>query len=492
MSRRAMSQRTKEALRQNPARIREIEKQAVAAGIPDAPTSIENLTDLGNARRLVAMHGKDLRYCHALAKWLVWDGMRWELDGTEEITRRMKQVVDTMYVEASLQSSRTDRERLEGHARRSEAEGRIRAAISLAQSERELVITPHKLDQQPWLLNCPNGTLDLRSLELRDHRREDFLTQLAAVSYDSTATCPIFDAFLNQITDGNRQLQAFLQRAVGYSLTGLTTEQCVFILYGTGQNGKTTFLEAIRAVLDDYQAHAEFSTFLHHRNQTIRNDLAALRGKRFVSAIEANPGDRIDESVIKTVTGGDPITARFLHKEYFTYSPTYKVFLGVNDKPHIRGSSKGTWRRIRLIPFTVAIPEAKQDKHLLEKLLLERAGILAWAVKGLEQWKEPGLQPPADVQDATEEYRQEMDLVGGFLDECSSSESEATATAKDLFSAYREYCERNGERPLTQRDLGLLLKQRGYKPTREGKARTRVWNGLRLINTEASEAPARA
>jgi putative DNA primase/helicase len=472
--------KTVEALARHPERIRRI-REAPATGI-DQVAVLENLTDLGNARRLVAIYGQDLRYCHAFGKWLFWDGARWKSDGTDEIRRRMFDVVHRMHDQAAYDPSRAQRDALENWARRSESEGKICAAISLAQSQQEFVVTPDELDQHPWLLNCTNGTLDLQSLELREHRREDFLTQQTGIPFDRSAACPQWETFLSQITGNDAQLQAFLQRATGYSLTGVTREQCIFLLYGTGQNGKTTFLEGIRTVMGDYQAHAEFSTFLHDRSGAIRNDLAALRGKRFVSSIEANPGDRLDESVVKTVTGGDPITARFLHKEYFTYSPTYKVFLGVNDKPHIRGSSKGTWRRIKLIPFEVAIPEEKQDKHLLEKLRSERPGILAWAVQGLEKWKEPGLQPPDAVVSATEEYREEMDVVGSFIDECCEKETGASVMARDLYSEYRSYCERNGERVLTQRDLGLILKQRGYVPDRTGKSRARSWKGLRLRN----------
>jgi len=458
--------------------------RASAAVSPEAP---ENLTDLGNARRLVALHGQDLRYCHAFGKWLVWDSTRWKLDATNEVTRRMFDVVRQMHDQAACETSRAQREALENWARKSESDGKICAAISLAQSQRELVITPDELDQQPWLLNCENGTLDLRTFELCPHRREDYLTQKAGALYDPNATCPTWDAFLNQITDGKLRLQAFLQRAVGYSLTGLTSEQCVFLLWGTGQNGKTTLLEAVRAVMGNYAQHAEFSTFLHVRNRSIRNDLAALRGARYVTAIEADPGERLSESTIKTVTGGDPITARFLHREFFTYRPTYKLFLAVNDKPQVRGMTKGTWRRIRLIPFTMPIPEEKQDRHFLDKLRPELSGILAWAVRGCAAWREPGLEPPPEVVEATEGYREEMDIVGAFLSECCVPERDAVVTARDLYSRYTAYCERTGERRLTQRDLGLMLAQRGHAMVRLGKTRTRAWRGLRL---EACEGDA--
>jgi putative DNA primase/helicase len=482
-----MRNQTARVLTKHPERLRQINK-AYAATVRKFEGDSESLTDLGNARRLVALHGKDLRYCHALGKWVVWDGTRWRLDATEEVTRRMVEVVHQMHGSAASQRDRNSRKALEDWARKSESEGKIRAAISLCQSQRAVVITPDDLDQQPWLLNCENGTLDLKTLELRPHQRQDFLTQKAGAPYDPNATCPTWDAFLNLITGGKLELQAFLQRAIGYTLTGLTSEQCLFILYGTGQNGKSTFLEAIRAMLGEYAAHAEFSTFLYQRNRSIRNDLAALRGARFITAIEADPGDRLSESVIKAITGGDPITARFLHREFFTYRPTYKLFLAVNDKPIIRGGSKGTWRRIRLVPFTVEIAEQQQDKHFAEKLRRELPGILAWAVRGCEQWRDPGLNPPAEVTRFTAEYREEMDSVGRFLAECCVLELEAETKSAVLYPAYKDYCERGGERPLPRSDFCQALEQHGCKPDRLGKKRTRCWKGLRLAADDDAES----
>lgn len=457
---------------------------AVASKVVLGETS-EHLTDSGNVRRLVKMHGRDLRYCSAFGKWLGWDGTRWKPDETGEIVRRTKEALKSIYTEADQASGKEEREALERWAKQSEAEGKIRAAISLAESEREIVIRPEQLDRDPWLLNCENGTLDLQTLKLRPPCREDYLTQKAGGPYDPLAKCPVWDDFLNVVTHGNADLQAFLQCAAGYALTGLTIEQCLFILWGTGQNGKTTLLEALRMIMGDYQYHAEFSTFLHLRSRTVRNDVAAMKGKRYVTAIEANPGDRLDESLIKTVTGGDPVTARFFYKEHFTYRPTYKLFLGVNDKPVIRGSSKGTWRRIRLVPFTVEIPDQKVEKQFLEKLRPEFAGILAWAVRGLEKWKGPGLKPPPEVVEATKEYREEMDIVGGFLSECCVRESEAETTARELYGRYKAYCEHGGERPLSQRDFGLALRQRGFNPVRRGENRRRAWEGLRLAGEGA-------
>jgi putative DNA primase/helicase len=443
----------------------------------------EHLTDLGNARRLVGLHGKDLRYCHALGKWLVWDGTRWNPDADEEVTRRMVEVIHQMHGLAGCQANKQAREALERWAKQSESDGKIRAAISLAESQRELVIAPDQLDQHPWLLNCENGTLDLRTSELCAHRREDYLTQKAGAAYDPTAECPTWFVFLRKIMDGSEEMVGFLKRAVGYTLTGQITEQCLFILWGRGQNGKTTFLNAIRDVTGDYQYHAPFSTFLYERHHSIRNDLAALRGKRYVTAIEADPGERLSESVIKTVTGGDPMTVRFLHHEFFSYYPHYKLWLGVNDKPVVRGTSKGTWRRIRLIPFTVVIPDSEIDGSLGEKLRGELPGILSWAVKGCEQWRQGKLAPPPEVLNATGQYREEMDLLGGFISDSCLIGAGAQVKAGELYTAYKSYCERTGERALCQRDFGLGVEQRGYEKDK-GTHGVRLWKGLTLKGSE--------
>jgi putative DNA primase/helicase len=283
--------------------------------------------------------------------------------------------------------------------------------------------------------------------------------------------------------DGNEDVLAFLKRAVGYTLTGQTTEQCLFMLWGTGQNGKSTFLNAVREVMGDYQYHAPFQTFLYDRQHSIRNDLAAMRGKRYVTAIEADPGERLSESVIKSITGGDPITARFLHHEFFSYTPHYKLWLAVNDKPHIRGTSEGTWRRICLAPFTVKIPNSEIDGMLLTKLCRELPGILAWAVKGCQQWSQSKLAPPLGVLAATREYQEEMDTLGAFISDACVAEPSAQALAGALYNAYRAHCESNGERPLRQNDFGVALKQRGFEAAK-GTHGVRLWRGIGLVETD--------
>jgi len=273
-------------------------------------------TDLGNAQRLVALHGQDLRYCHPWNKWLVWDGTRWSQDATAEAVRRAKDVVRAMYAEAASQLDDDRRKSLAKHAWKTESESRIEAMLSLARSEPGIPILPEQLDTNSWLLNCANGTLDVRTGELRPHKREDLLTRKIPVAYDPNATCPEWYRFLDRIMAGRAGLVSFLQRAPGYSLTGCTDERVLFLLHGRGANGKTTFLETVALLLGDYAMRTTIETLLARGDRDgIPNDVARLRGARFVYASEAEEGRRLAEAKLKDITGGDTIAARFLHAE---------------------------------------------------------------------------------------------------------------------------------------------------------------------------------
>jgi putative DNA primase/helicase len=354
--------------------------------------------------------------------------------------------------------------------------------IRLATSEPGIPVLLEQLDADPWLFNVVNGTIDLRTGILRPARREDLITKLAPVIYDPDARCPTWERFLQQIMAGNTALITFLQRAIGYGLTGVTSEQVLLLLYGTGANGKSTFLEVLRALFGDYARQAEFATFLARTSDAVRNDLARLAGARFVTAVEAASGRRLDEALIKQLTGGDPITARFLYQEFFEFTPQFKLFLATNHKPVIRGTEHAIWRRIRLIPFEVTIPQAQQDRTLPDKLRAELPGILAWAVQGCLAWQRDGLPMPTEVHQATETYREEMDTFGLFLaDYCIVDPTDPTrrATTGELFDAYLTWCRQNGEHfQLTKTHFGMRLGERGLTPIRLGKERG--WAGIAL------------
>jgi putative DNA primase/helicase len=350
--------------------------------------------------------------------------------------------------------------------------------IKLAKTEPGIPVMADELDTAPYILTVLNGTLDLRSGELRPHRREDFITKLAPVDYDSEAECPKFMRFLAQITDGDEELQGFIQRAIGYGLTGDTSEQVLFIPYGTGANGKTTLLNLVQDMLGDSSLQTPTDTFVRKRERMATNDLARLRGARFVVATEVAEDGRLDEVMVKQITGGDMISARMLYREFFDFRPQCKVFLVTNYKPEIRGSDEGIWRRIMLIPFEVRIREEDRDKHLPEKLREELPGILAWAVRGCLAWQKVGLAPPENVKAATAEYREEMDWMSAFLKERCVLKEGAKAKAGDLFGAIVTWwpCDEDG--PPSQKVFGGRLRAAGLR--REKKSGINWWFGVTL------------
>jgi putative DNA primase/helicase len=348
-------------------------------------------------------------------------------------------------------------------------------------------ILPDALDADPWLLNVANGTIDLRTGELRAHRREDLLTRLAPVEYDPDAQAPCWAAFLERIFAGDGELIGFLRRAVGYSLTGQTGEQVFFILHGTGANGKSTLLEALGAMLGDYGAKTPTETLLIKRSAGISNDVARLRGARLVTAVEAEDGQRLAESLVKQLTGGDTITARFLYQEAFEFAPTFKLWLATNHKPTIRGTDYAIWRRIRLIPFAVTIPEKEQDRTLPDKLKAELPGILAWAVRGCLEWQREGLGLPEAVKAATAAYQVEQDTLAAWLDACCILSPTATARAGQLYKNYRAWAEENGERPMTGHKFGRTLTERGFDKYKDRAGWAYV--GLGVADSEENELP---
>jgi putative DNA primase/helicase len=440
-----------------------------------------NRTDLGNAARLVHHHGCNLRYCWLWRKWLVWDGQRWVKDDTGEVYRLAKDTVASIYQEAAAAPDDEERKPLAKHAVRSESGARVKEMVDLARSD--VPVMPDELDASPDLLNTESGTIDLRTGELREHRREDLITKLAPVEYGPHATAPTWEAFLERVLPGE-ELRAFVQRALGYSATGDTSEQCMFINHGSGANGKSTFQEALSAALGDYAMRTPTEMLLAKRSDGVPNDVARLKGARFVSASETEEGRRLAESRIKDLTGQDTITARFMKAEWFDFAPTHKLWLSTNHKPEIRGTDAAIWRRIRLVPWTVTIPPAEQDKKLPIALRHELPGILAWVVRGCLQWRREGLQAPDEVHKATGAYRAEMDVLAGFLAECCELHSGHWEYAKDLYECYKRWCNENGERPEPQRKFGGRLGERGFQRDRGGSRGAGIWRGVRLTEGE--------
>lgn len=458
-----------------------------SGGSNEPPTGeVFNLTDLGNARRMVAWHGQDLRYVHSWGKWIIWDGTRWEIDETNEVERRAKQTIAGIYAEAASSADDDRRKTLAKWAIQSESLQRIRAMIALAQSEAGIPIRHDRLDNQPMLLNCLNGTLDLRTGQLRKHKREDLLTKRIEVNYDPSAECPRWLKFLDRVMSGNQEMIRFLQRAEGYTLTGDVGEQCVFFMLGTGRNGKSTYIETRLALLGEYGQKAPTEMLMMKNNGGgIPNDLARLPGARLVVAAEVEQGRRLAESTVKDLTGGDTITARFLRQEFFDFIPTHKIWMYGNHKPVIKGSDEGIWRRIHLIPFEVQIPENEQDPGLKRKLAEELPGILAWAVRGCLDWQQSGLGVPESVKAATAGYRAEMDVISAFVEECCTTDKNHYAKFGELYKVYTEWCNTSGERAESKRRFGDSLTERGYKAASgTGNVAIRWGLGIKAIETE--------
>ena len=446
-------------------------------------------TDLGNAERFAAMHGTDIHYLYDWKQWFDWDGKQWKRDAVGAIYQRAKDTVREIYRQASKIVDDNQRKELIKFASSTESKSKLTAMIELARSEAGIPIIPENFDKDPMLLNAKNGTINLQTGELQPHRRGDLITKMAPVDYDEKAICPQWGRFLHKIMNGNENLIQFLQRAVGYALTADVSEQVLFFLYGTGANGKTTFLETCSRLLGDYAKQAEPEILMQKRNDAHPTGIADLMGARFVSTTEVGEGQRTNEVKVKQLTGGDTLKARFMNKDFFEFPPTHKIWLAANHKPVIRGTDNAIWRRIRLIPFEVTIPE--NERIPLAKMMMmfwkEYAGILAWTVRGCLDWQENGLGTPQEVTAATEAFRNEMDIVGDFLDECCIVKATAKAKASEIYAKYKGWCDENGEKPMGQKMFGGRLTEREFKRKRESTGY--FWLGVGLLHQDKFSFP---
>jgi putative DNA primase/helicase len=467
------------------------------------PTSYRP-TDVGNAARLVDRFGGDVRWCGSAQGdgFLVWDGVRWAPDTmrrVDHMTREVaRDVVDyaldmetrmraaaqatggkpTPSQQAALNALREEVKTWRKWAKDSEMVAHLRASLTTARVD--VAIAQEALDADQWSLNTRTGVVDLRTGTARPHAREDLHTKVTGAGVGESA-CPVWLAFLTRIMGGDADMVAFIQRVVGYCLTGSTREQCLFILYGNGSNGKSTFLDTVRAVFGDYAQHSRAETFMKDRKSGgIPNDVAALRGARLVTSSEPEQGAQLDESLIKEMTGDAAISARFMRQEFFTFMPTFKVLLATNHRPVIRGTDHGIWRRIRLVPFTETIRDEEKDRDLGKKLEAEADAILAWGIEGARLWSEHGLQEPAAVREATEDYRADMDVLADFVSEKCALHGVSTNT--ELYKAFMEWQQANGEKPRSQKWLTRALIDRGYKQDPSRKYGRR-WIGLSLRET---------
>lgn len=448
-----------------------------AEGVEAKEDHDEQATDVGNGKRLVRLYGPDIRFCKPVG-WLRWTGDRWQRDEVGGIVELAKESAKLLRVEAEALDSDT-RKAARKHALGSEKSERIGAAIKMAQTEEGIPIAFDRLDSDPWLLSVSNGVVDLRTGTIKPHDRRDYVTKHAYTQFDPDAPCERWIQFLCETFGEDRDLVAFIQKAIGYSLTGMTTEQVLFLCYGLGANGKSTMLGVFRLLMGEHATNADFSTFLASNKPAghgPRGDLARLAGVRLVTSTEPDGAARFSESTIKSITGGDPITCAYKFQDEFSYVPQFKLWLAANHKPRIRGTDHAIWRRIRLIPFLNIV--TNPDKDLTTKLAAELPGILRWAVEGCMRWQREGLKPPASVLGATAAYRSEQDSLAEFLDDRCHVGPGFTCATSTLYAAYTKWCEDEGDEAQSKRTFGSMLAERGFERDRVGDDRTRVYKGL--------------
>ncbi len=433
-------------------------------------TSSRPRTDMGNAERLLDNFGIDLHYCFPWSKWLHFDGGQWTTDDTGKVQQLSKRTVRLIAKEASQEKEQTIREEIYKWARSCEKLASLENLMKLARSEPGVPILPEHLDKDPMLLNTNTGTLCLKNNCLRPHRREDLITQLAPVSFDSQVTCPNWLSFLERILP-DATIRDYLQKALGYAITGDIRDHVIHLFVGCGANGKSTLVETILAVLGDYGQTAPSSLLLKSTGDRHPTELVTLHRKRVVFCSETPEDGQLNENLVKSLTGNDTISARRMREDFWKFSPTHKLFISTNHKPRITGTDHGIWRRLRLIPFEQVIPAAEQDHNLGKKLIQEAPGILNWLLEGCQRFQDEGLTPPESVIFATDNYRAEEDELSDFIADCLV-QSESILFNKELTGCYRKWAKKNQvDTPLTDRVLTSRLTKRGYERSRNTAGR---------------------
>lgn len=423
--------------------------------------------DMGNAERFVDLFGENVRYCYTEKKWYFYNSMRWSVDNLGVILRMADKCVEAMKAEAKLylqadeESGGDMAKAFEKHMKSSRSNKSKKAMLN--EIEHHLPILPLQMDRYKMALNTPSGIINLKNGDVKAHNPEYYFTKITSVDCAEAADCPRWLAFLDDIFAGDKDLIRYIQKAVGYSLTGSTAEQCAFFLYGTGRNGKSTFIDVIRDVFGDYAANIQPETIMVKSSQSnaINSDIARLKGARLVTSVEPNEGVRLNEGLLKQLTGDDTVTARKLYSEEFEFKPEFKLWMATNHKPIIRGTDTGIWRRIHMIPFDVQIPEDKVDKNLTHKLKAEMTGIFKWCIDGCLMWQREGLQMPAAVLKSVREYRREMDVISAFIeDKCTL---EGTVQASTLYAAYVSWADSNNEYCMSNTKFSTELAKRFEK-----------------------------
>lgn len=435
-------------------------------------------SDIYNARVFHNLFKDQIRWCKDYGGWFIYNGKYWERDSNDTIKRYAIKAHGAMCGELE----RIKDKKYFTHLKNSAADNKLNAMLSC--SKAYLGALSDEFDADQYFFNCKNGFIDLRTNTKLPHCHQMLFTKMSGVEYDSSAQCPVWLKFINDVFMGKQEIIAFMQQAIGYSLSGDVREQCLFILYGVGRNGKSRFLSTITELLGDYASSCPASTFIKKNNNGggIPNDIARLKGARMVTAIESNQNVSLDESTIKHITGGtDKVTARFLNREFFEFLPTFKIFFTTNHKPNIRGTDPGIWRRIKMVPFDFKVTDETDDKYLGEKLREELPGILNWALEGSKSIRSKGLQTPQEIKRATDRYRNEEDIIGQFIrDNCTTDET-GWVTVSEFKDKLYEFC---GFK-LSQKQIGSYMEANDFKDDDnrkniDGRA-VRIYKRLRFI-----------
>ncbi len=438
------------------------------------------MTDTGSAECLALLYGDELRYDFISRCWRVWRGALWQTDSMGEVDRCA--VVMVRKRRAAAEAVDKPNYSAIRYYVSAENQARIRAMLYSAQSLAQFASVISQYDTNPFLACAGDQTLDLQTCVARPPQRADYITRALGAAYDKEAVCPRWLAFLGEIFSNNESLMAYIQRAVGYSLTGDTHEQKCWICVGGGSNGKSVFLTILNKLLGDYAGTTSWETFDADTSEA-RADLAKLYGCRIVTVIESNDDARLNEARVKSVTGGDKVTARALYAVSFDYLPTYKIWFATNHRPRIQGTDNGIWRRIQLIPFNESFEGSRRDDLLDMKLLQELPGILNWALAGLAEWHRMGLSTPETVVEATAQYRAESDIVGQWITECCVKHEQATMMVSAAYASYRQWCDQNG---LSARSLMMMsrrISEHGYTKHRTVKGHV-AFAGIGLLSDQ--------
>lgn len=451
----------------------------------ETPTQYD-MTDTGNAHRLQDKFGAVIRYSYNRKKWYHWTGKVWQIDESGQVKKYGDVICDDLKREAFReQDEKTQMDLLKWANKTSSSRGK-EAMIKECQHLSGIPVGQDDLDAYVDYINCRNGIINLRNGELLPHDSTFMMSKICNTDYDTTDKKPeLWLSFLNDVTNENTELQEYIQRSVGYSLTGSTAEQCAYFLYGMGNNGKSTFLDVIANLLGGYSSNVQPETIMMKRwgSDNANSDIARLKGARFVTSEEPTEGVRLNEGLLKQLTGGSKVTCRFLYGDEFEYTPEFKIWVATNHKPVIRGTDFGIWRRIKLIPFEVTIPKQKVDKELPKKLRVEYPQILRWAVEGCIKWRKYGITEPQCVQDAVKEYKQEMDLLAGFLEQCVIIDYDIKdkVPASELFRAYSRWAKENHEYEMSSKKFFLEI---GKKLPDKGRNAAGVfYKYIKLVST---------